>query len=81
MPDTFITKAIKKVVSDLSAIVNRPLDEIKRLSYNLDKAAKKSGVFSFPNLAKRRGGGSRIWVDPKPVHQSPKTTILSPQSS
>ena len=75
MPDTFITKAIKKVVSDLSAIVNRPLDEIKRLSYNLDRAAKK-GTLTKADLDSAKGQLTNIRRLADAIDISPITKII-----
>ena len=84
MPDTFITKAIKKVVFDLSAKVTRPLDEIKRLRYNLERAAKK-GTLTKADLDSAKGQLSNIRrlndaIDTSPVKKvldTTKTTVTT----
>ena len=54
MPDTYITKNIKKVISDTSKKVNKPLADIKRLDYNFDKAAKK-GTLTKDDIDSAKG--------------------------
>ena len=54
MPDTYINKSIKKVVDNASEKVNQPLADIKRLDYNLDKAAKK-GTLTKTDIESAKG--------------------------
>ena len=82
MPDTYITKAIKKVISDTSEKINQPLADIKRLEYSLDKASKQ-GTLTKTDLGSLKGQVLKIRrasdaIDITPVKQvldTTKTTV------
>jgi len=54
MPDTYISKKIKKIISDTSEKINQPLADIKRLEYSLDKASKQ-GTLTKTDLGSLKG--------------------------
>jgi hypothetical protein len=82
MPDTYISKAIKKVISDTSEKINKPLSDIKRLDYNFDKAAKK-GTLTKADIDSAKGQVLNIRrasdaIDIEPVEKvlvGTKTTV------
>jgi len=84
MPDTYISKKIKKIISDTSEKVSKPLADLKKLNYDLDKSAKQ-GTLTKADLQSASGQVLQIRkvsydIDISPVEKvidTTKTTVTT----
>ena len=84
MPDTYISKKIKKIISDTSEKVNKPLADLKKLNYDLDKSAKQ-GTLTKADIQSASGQVLQIRkvsydIDISPVEKvidTTKTTVTT----